>query len=217
MTRRNPGFERLPSACARRRFARGAAHFLSPIKFSDSPTCSTLSQTSYPRSRSAIRRAPSTRGRLGALKDRRPGVEIMGDRPFGEGDQPRFALMAADDAAARDLIKSHPTLVEGNLRSPPDKAAVWLVRPDGYAGAAAHASDWKPIRDCLAQLTFASVGRILGCGREDVPGASPRFSASANSLPGLEIGLSAIGRVAIAILTHVAKPLVLGANIGGPT
>jgi len=162
-------------------------------------------------------KSPINAGSARGLEGPAPGRRIMGDRPFGEGDQPRFALMAADDAAARDLIKSHPTLVEGNLRSPPDKAAVWLVRPDGYAGAAAHASDWKPIRDCLARLTFASVGRILGCGREDVPGASPRFSASANSLPGLEIGLSAIGRVAIAILTHVAKPLVLGANIGGPT
>jgi hypothetical protein len=82
----------------------------------------------------------------------------MAEGPFGAGDQPRFALMAADSEAARDFIKRHSTLVEAELRPPPDPAGVWLVRPVGYVAAAAHAGDWAPIHDCLAGL--ASGGSV---------------------------------------------------------
>jgi 2-polyprenyl-6-methoxyphenol hydroxylase-like FAD-dependent oxidoreductase len=101
---------------------------------------------SYPKS-------PINAGATHGAKGPEPGHRIMADKPFGEGDEPRFALMAADDQAARDFIKSHATLVEASLRVPPDGAGLWLVRPDGYVAAASRAGDWAPIHDCLARVT----------------------------------------------------------------
>ncbi|HEY1781964.1 MAG TPA: FAD-dependent monooxygenase [Roseiarcus sp.] len=96
--------------------------------------------------------SPLNTGSAGGLKGPAPGHRIIAERPFGAGDQPRFALMTADSEAARDFIQRHSTLIEADLRAPPDPAGVWLVRPDGYVAAAAHAGDWGPIHDCLARL-----------------------------------------------------------------
>ena len=71
--------------------------------------------------------------------------------------------MAADSEGARDLINSHSQLIEAELRSPPDPGGVWLVRPDGYVAAAAHAGDWAPIEDCFARL--ASGGSVRFAAR----------------------------------------------------
>ena len=67
--------------------------------------------------------------------------------------------MAGDSERARDFIQRHSTLTEAKLRAPPDPAGVWLVRPDGYVAAAAHAGDWAPIEDCLARLASGSPAR----------------------------------------------------------
>ena len=97
-------------------------------------------------------KSPINKGSARGVKGPAPGRRIIADRPFGAGDQPRFALMAAGSEAARDFIRSRSTLVEAELRTPPDPAGVWLVRPDGYVAAAAQAGDWAPIQDCLARL-----------------------------------------------------------------
>ena len=112
-----------------------------------------LSETTigYPKS-------PINKGSARGINGPAPGRRIIAERPFGAGDQPRFALMAADSEGARDLINSHSQLIEAELRSPPDPGGVWLVRPDGYVAAAAHAGDWAPIEDCFARL--ASGGSV---------------------------------------------------------
>ena len=46
--------------------------------------------------------SPINVGSARGLEGPAPGGRIMDDRPFGEGDQPRFALMAADDEAGRE-------------------------------------------------------------------------------------------------------------------
>ncbi len=99
--------------------------------------------------------SPLNTGSAGGLQGPAPGRRIIADKPFGAGDQPRFGLMAADSEAARDFIRRHSTLIEAELRAPPDPAGVWLVRPDGYVAAAAHAGDWAPIEDCLARLAYS--------------------------------------------------------------
>lgn len=38
-----------------------------------------------------------------------------------------------------------------HVHQPPDENGVWLVRPDGYVAAVAHAGDWSPIEQVLAR------------------------------------------------------------------
>ena len=103
--------------------------------------------------------SPINKGPARAVQGPGPGRRILAEKPFGAGDQPRFALMAGDSERARDFIQRHSTLMEAKLRAPPDPAGVWLVRPDGYVAAAAHAGDWAPIEDCLARLASGSPAR----------------------------------------------------------
>jgi 2-polyprenyl-6-methoxyphenol hydroxylase-like FAD-dependent oxidoreductase len=103
--------------------------------------------------------SPINKGSARGVNGPAPGRRIIAEKPFGAGDQPRLALMAGDSERARDFIQRHSTLMEAKLRAPPDPAGVWLVRPDGYVAAAAHAGDWAPIEDCLARLASGSPAR----------------------------------------------------------
>jgi 2-polyprenyl-6-methoxyphenol hydroxylase-like FAD-dependent oxidoreductase len=86
-----------------------------------------------------------------------PGERILGERPFGAGEAPRFALLAGEDEGARAVLRRHASLLEPGLRKPPDEAGIWLVRPDGYVAAVARAGDWAVIEDCLAGIAAGAL------------------------------------------------------------
>ncbi|MFG1426256.1 FAD-dependent monooxygenase [Roseixanthobacter glucoisosaccharinicivorans] len=70
--------------------------------------------------------------------------------PIGAGDTPRFALIA-HGAAARDLAAGFGGLVE--TREPPaGYDGLWVVRPDGYVGLVAGATDLSAAEAYLAAL-----------------------------------------------------------------
>jgi 2-polyprenyl-6-methoxyphenol hydroxylase-like FAD-dependent oxidoreductase len=96
--------------------------------------------------------SPLNAGSARGLKGPRAGERILAGRPFGAGDRPRFALMSKDDGDARAVLRDHAPLLEPDLRSPPDDAGIWLVRPDGYVAATARAGEWQIIRDSLAKI-----------------------------------------------------------------
>jgi 2-polyprenyl-6-methoxyphenol hydroxylase-like FAD-dependent oxidoreductase len=96
--------------------------------------------------------SPLNAGSARGLEGPGPGERILAAPSFGAGDGPRFALMARDDGEARAALRDHAALLEPDLRSPPDAAGIWLVRPDGYVAAAARAGEWHAIRDCLAKI-----------------------------------------------------------------
>jgi 2-polyprenyl-6-methoxyphenol hydroxylase-like FAD-dependent oxidoreductase len=102
--------------------------------------------------------SPLNAGSARGLAGPGPGERILAASPFGAGDAPRFALMAKDGAQARAALRDHAALLEPDLRSPPDEAGMWLVRPDGYVAAAARASEWQVIRECLANIAGSSPG-----------------------------------------------------------
>ena len=96
--------------------------------------------------------SPLNRGEDGAYQGPRPGQRIVADRPFGAGDRPRFALLAAHSAEAEAILRRYAALLEPALRAPPTAGGIWLVRPDGYVAAAAPAGRWSAIEDCLAAI-----------------------------------------------------------------
>ncbi|MBX3439274.1 MAG: hypothetical protein KF861_17420, partial [Planctomycetaceae bacterium] len=51
--------------------------------------------------------------------------------------------------ATNALLQQFASLLEDSVRTPPDDAGIWLVRPDGYIAAAAHIENWQPVEDCL--------------------------------------------------------------------
>ncbi|GGE17148.1 hypothetical protein GCM10011529_24530 [Polymorphobacter glacialis] len=75
-----------------------------------------------------------------------------GQRPFGTGARPRFALLGVDSDALRRLAARFPDLVDPAPMPPPDAAGVWLVRPDGYAACRARAGDLTGITDYLDRV-----------------------------------------------------------------
>jgi 2-polyprenyl-6-methoxyphenol hydroxylase-like FAD-dependent oxidoreductase len=77
---------------------------------------------------------------------------VAGEIPFGAGDTPRFALLAAPSRAASDLIAGFPQLLESSARTPPDSNSAWLVRPDGYVAAVAPAAGLGSISSVLRQI-----------------------------------------------------------------
>lgn len=86
----------------------------------------------------------------------RPGERVEpidGQAPFGAGDSPRFALLAAPSRAASDVLAGYERLLEGAVRTPPDPSGAWLVRPDGYVSTAASAGDLRPISDVLKRIS----------------------------------------------------------------
>jgi hypothetical protein len=100
--------------------------------------------------------SPLNFGSAHGLQGHGPGQRILDPKPFGAGDQPRFALMAADGENARAVMRDHAPLLEAELRPPPSDDGVWLVRPDGYVAAAARAGEWSVIRECLGRIAGAA-------------------------------------------------------------
>ncbi len=90
-----------------------------------------------------------------APREAKPGQRIIGERPFGAGDMPRFALIAADDAAARGVLQRHPELLEPELRAEPAAPGTWLVRPDGYVAAVSAPGEWSAIEGYLVSMSVS--------------------------------------------------------------
>ncbi|HGL4259820.1 FAD-dependent monooxygenase [Burkholderia dolosa] len=111
-------------------------------RFADTMTETTIG---YPDS-------PLNAGSASGLDGPEPGQRILGDRPFGAGNGPRFTLLGSGAAAAA-LIGRYPNVLDAELRSPPDPNGVWLVRPDGYVAAVATHDDLSAIENSLARLT----------------------------------------------------------------
>jgi hypothetical protein len=91
--------------------------------------------------------SPLNAGSSRGLNGPGPGQRILGSKPFGAGDQPRFALMAAEEReGARAVLQDVARLLEAKLREPPNDAGVWVVRADSYVFAAARAGEGSVIR-----------------------------------------------------------------------
>jgi 2-polyprenyl-6-methoxyphenol hydroxylase-like FAD-dependent oxidoreductase len=84
--------------------------------------------------------------------ERAPPVESQ--MPFGAGNIPRFALCADRSDAVDALLARYPALLDEALRAPYAAGGVWLVRPDGYVAAVAHADDTQPLADHLDTLAY---------------------------------------------------------------
>ena len=124
-----------------------AAHYILGLSAVQSAMANRLSEITigYPAS-------PLNAGYARGLNGPRPGQRIIAERPFGAGDDPRFALLASDSDAARAALGRHAGLLEPGLRAPPDPAGMWLVRPDGYVLADARDGEWQVIDAALAKI-----------------------------------------------------------------
>jgi 2-polyprenyl-6-methoxyphenol hydroxylase-like FAD-dependent oxidoreductase len=117
---------------------------LSPIQHAVAENMTEIS-IGYPNS-------PLNVGSAHGLGGPLPGQRFVADRPFGADHLPKFALLAKGDDEAKLILQPYADLLETDLRHPPDDQGIWLVRPDGYIAAVAHAGNWKPIEECLSRL-----------------------------------------------------------------
>ena len=124
-----------------------AAHYILGLSAVQSAMANRLSEVTvgYPDS-------PLNAGHARGLDGPRPGQRIIAGPPFGAGDAPRFALLANDSEAGRAALGRHAALLEPELRSPPDAAGIWLVRPDGYVLADARDGEWQVIDAALEKI-----------------------------------------------------------------
>jgi 2-polyprenyl-6-methoxyphenol hydroxylase-like FAD-dependent oxidoreductase len=93
-----------------------------------------------------------------ALQSPTPGqrlAPVAGAPPVGAGDQPRFALFAADIEGAGRIIARFPALVDPVVRPPLGPDGIWLVRPDGYVATAVLEDAWDDIAEYLGGLISA--------------------------------------------------------------
>lgn len=95
--------------------------------------------------------SPLNTGSAKGLHGPSPGQRFMPDGPFQVANPPRFTLFAREEAQARAMIARHPSLLDARLRVPPDENGIWLVRPDGYVAATAHAGNWSGIEEALSK------------------------------------------------------------------
>ncbi len=95
---------------------------------------------------------PLTTGTAEGLDGPVPGQRIVGYPPYGGESVPKFALLAADEGAAQDILVRYAALLEPALRAPPDPKGIWIVRPDGYVGLAARAGQWSAVGDYLDRI-----------------------------------------------------------------
>jgi 2-polyprenyl-6-methoxyphenol hydroxylase-like FAD-dependent oxidoreductase len=117
---------------------------LAPVQHAFADTMTEVS-VGYPES-------PLNTGSASGLNGPSPGQRILADRPFGADSEPRFALMAAGEAAT-SLMQRYAGVLENALRSPPDPKGIWLVRPDGYVAAVTKNGDLSTIENSLVQFT----------------------------------------------------------------
>ena len=84
-----------------------------------------------------------------------PGERVAprdGRPPIGTGGAPRFALLAEPGAAAAQLLRNYPNLLEPSLRPAPADGGLWLVRPDGYVACAVWEADAEALEAWLQGL-----------------------------------------------------------------
>jgi len=87
-----------------------------------------------------------------ALPAPAPGQRVAlkpGDKPFGTGPVPQFALLADPSANVEKLRHEFAALLEPELRPALSPRCIWLVRPDGYVAAMALREDIDLIDDYL--------------------------------------------------------------------
>jgi FAD binding domain len=140
-TLRNPIAEELRNIVGRVAFG------LSPVQHAFADQMSQVS-VGYPES-------PMNGPRHGSLHPA-PGqrvAPIAGEPPFGEGNDPRFTLLASPSATVAGVLSSFPKLLNAALGPPPDANGVWLIRPDGYVAATAPAADLTAVSDVLRRMS----------------------------------------------------------------
>ena len=71
--------------------------------------------------------------------------------PPGAGRDPRFVLFGIGDRA-KELAAAFPSLLEAEPRTPPDAGHLLIVRPDGYIGLSAGATEWEKAQAYLHAL-----------------------------------------------------------------
>jgi len=87
-----------------------------------------------------------------------PGKRLAptaGHNPVGSGDEPRFALFAAD-GDAKTLVRKFPNLLEATPRPPLDPNTVALIRPDGYVACVAKAGHVDAVEGYLERISIAA-------------------------------------------------------------
>ncbi len=97
--------------------------------------------------------SPLNAGSAKGLSGPAPGCRLANGAPFGSGETPRFALVAAPSPEAKNLIARHSAVLESEIRAPADASGVWLVRPDGYVAVASRAENWTPVAEFLQRVT----------------------------------------------------------------
>ncbi|MCP1270957.1 FAD-dependent monooxygenase [Acetobacter cerevisiae] len=98
------------------------------------------------------RDSPLNVGSARGLRGPQPGQRLIARRSSGQGDLPRFILVARDSAEARAMIARHTSLLMHEICKPPDENGIWLVRPDGYVVAAAKRGNWTVINKALNKI-----------------------------------------------------------------
>ncbi|MFG1461288.1 FAD-dependent monooxygenase [Xanthobacter sp. DSM 24535] len=128
---------RNPVAQAVRNFAAHVVLGLSQVQRRASLSLTEL-EIAYPHSPLSVTAPHAPHGDAPKAGERWPQLE-MNASPIGAGATPRFALIAAGNAAGV-LAAAFGDLVEH--RAPPiGLEGLWVVRPDGYVGLAAGATD----------------------------------------------------------------------------
>ena len=139
---------RNPVAQAVRNFV---AHHLIGLPFVQHAMTDTLSELAI-----AYRDSPLTQKSADHSAGPKAGARVppaAGDRPFGAGQTPRFAICAKDDPEFRVLADDHAATLEPELRRPLDATAIHLVRPDGYVALVVAAGQWREIDAYLRRVT----------------------------------------------------------------
>ena len=83
--------------------------------------------------------------------DRLPPDQYAGPPP-GSGAAPRYVLFAADAERAAELVTRFPRALDPVTRQPFDPQKLLIVRPDGYIGLSAEATDWMEAEQYLHTL-----------------------------------------------------------------
>ena len=144
--------ELLRVAATRNFFAREIRNFVAHMVFGFSIVQRAMAQRL---SETAIQYSDSPLSGKSAKKLPGPAVghRIVAGAPFGSGDTPRFALIAAETDGARALVKRHASILEAAIRPPIDDKGIWLVRPDGYVALTAPAGYWEDVDQYLRRLS----------------------------------------------------------------
>jgi 2-polyprenyl-6-methoxyphenol hydroxylase-like FAD-dependent oxidoreductase len=99
--------------------------------------------------------SPLNRGHVHHARET-AGERFESGDPFGAGQEPRFALCAADSEDARAFIARHADLMEHEPRKGSADGLLRLIRPDGFVAAISTQNHWAPLDDCLSSIAAPS-------------------------------------------------------------